>query len=246
MKKLKKIIIYILFIIIIFTLLLYFINDKNNNILTKNIKNLSANISKIIYYPLYFNNSKNYIKDENIVLKKEIQELKEELELKNTDKKLINASVIKRSTSFFYNILTIDKGEKDNIKKNNIVFNKYGVIGYIIKTTKTSSDVKLLTSKNINLSVMFNYNNNYYYGIIDNYNIKNNELYLKNVIGDFDNIKDIDVVTSGLSLNEEKGLLIGKIKKIKKEQYGLSNTVVVTPSVNFNKLNYVSIEVNDE
>ena len=76
--------------------------------------------------------------------------------------------------------------------------------------------------------------------------IKKNELYLKNVIGDFNDIKNIDVVTSGLSLNEEKGLLVGKIKKVKKEEYGLSNEIIITPSVDFNNINYVSIEVYDE
>ena len=245
MKKIKNLILYLIIIVVIFLSLFYFVND-NSFLLNNPFKDLTANISKIIYYPVYFNNNKNYVKDENKVLKNEIKELKEELKLNEKKKKIINASIIKRSTSYFYNIVTINKGKKDNIKKNNIIFNNYGVIGYVIKVNNTSSDVKLLTSKNINLSVMFNYNDKYYYGLIEKYNIKKNELYLKNVIGDFNDIKNIDVVTSGLSLNEEKGLLVGKIKKVKKEEYGLSNEIIITPSVDFNNINYVSIEVYDE
>lgn len=248
-RKIKTFIIYFIFIIIIFLSLFFVINDKNNNNkITKKVKELSNSISKIIYYPVYFNKKNNLIIDEeNKVLRDEIKEYKKTLKIKEnlTDRKLENAVVIKRSTSYFYNIITINKGEKNNIKIGNLAINNDGVIGTVIKVNKNSSDIKLLTSKNKNnyLSVMFKYENNYYYGLIDNYDIKKNELHIKNVIGDFNDMKDIEVYTSGLTNNSAKGLLIGKIKSYSKDQYGISNNIYVTPTVNFNNLNIVTIIV---
>ena len=248
-KKIKYFLLYFVFILILFISIFYVMNDNNNNnMITKNLKGLSASISEIIYYPAYSNKKQDLvINEENKILRKEIEEYKKALELNEslTDRKLVNASVIKRSTSYFYNTITINKGEKNNIKKGNLVINNNGVVGQVIKVNKNSSDIKLLTSKNKNnyLSVMFKYEDNYYYGLIDNYDIKKNELHLKNVIGDFNNINNLEVYTSGLTDNSSKGLLIGKIKSYKKEEYGISNDIYVTPSVNFNNLNVVSVIV---
>ena len=68
-----------------------------------------------------------------------------------------------------------------------------------------------------------------------------NELYLENVIGDFNNINEIDVVTSGLSGNIPSGILIGKIKGLEKDEFNLSNTIIITPSADFNDINLVRV-----
>lgn len=250
-KKIFKIIfISILIIIIIASLLLYFLKDNRRaNIVFNLTKDLSANISKIISIPYNRVDVKNVdlSSEINKDYEKEIEELKKTLELNSTmsDKVLINSRVIKRSTSYWYNIITIDKGSKDNIKVGEAVINSSGLIGKVIKVNKYSSDIKLLTAKNNDnyISAVFYIEDVPYYGLIDEYNIKNNELYLKNVIGDLnkENIKDINVMTSGLSDSFSSGLLIGKIKEIKKETYGISNTIVIEPSANFNNLKIVTV-----
>ena len=97
------------------------------------------------------------------------------------------------------------------------------------------------------ISAVFYLNDTAYYGLIDEYDLEKNELYLKNVIGDFN--KDIigtSVITSGLSDSFSKGLLIGKIKDIKKDTYGISNIMVIKPAANFNNLNVVTVVVGDK
>ena len=257
MKKKKnnkiKITVLSLFIVIIFTLFYIFINDKDkNNILFNNMKDISADISGLISFS---NNKKDFskdlIKEINNDYKKEIDELKKILELNtlNSNKEFINATVIKRSTNYWYNLISIDKGSADGIKNGCLVINKDGLIGKIIKVNKKSSDIKLITSPNEenHLSVMFNYENKFYYGLIDKYDYQNNKLIIKNVIGDFnkEKIKDINVTTSGLNDAYTSGLLIGKIISINKDHFGISNEITIIPTVDFNNLDIVSVVVGD-
>lgn len=247
-NKYLKCSIYIVCIIIFIFLLFLFIND-DNKIILKKIKSGNDFVSKIIYYPIYKNNKKTDMKNaENKVLRKEIEELKKELKLKKTltDKKIISANTIRRSSSYWYNTITIDIGKKENVKKGNLVINNSGVLGHIIRVNKNSSEVKLLTTKKQNnyISVMFIFDNKEYYGFIDKYNVLKNEFHLKNVVGDFDKLENVNVYTSGLSKNNVKGILIGKIKKYKKTNYGISNDIYITPSANFNNINVVEVLIN--
>lgn len=254
-KRKKKIIIFIIALAGIFSLFYYFINDNvKNNFLLSSINDLSANISNIT--SISFIKRDNYINDVKKELnndyEKEIKKLKETLDLNtlNSDKKLINATVIKRSSDYWYNLVTIDKGSKDKIKKGYAVINANGLVGKVINVNKHSSDVKLLISLNSDdfISSSFNYENNEYYGLIDKYDVIKNELIIKNVLGEFDKekIKNINVTTSGLSDSFSSGLLIGKIKEITKDDFGLSNTIIVKPTVNFESLDIVSVVVGDK
>ncbi len=205
-KKEKKILIIILIIIIVFLLLYFFINDKEkNNFLFNSLKDLTADISKVTVINNKDDLNKEITKEINKDYQNEIGELKKTLNLNtvNSDKEFINATVIKRSTKYWYDVLTIDKGKKDGIKKGDAVINSEGLIGKVIKVNNKSSDIKLIISSTRDnyISAAFTYEENVYYGIIDKYDTNKNELILKDVIGDFDKdkVKNINVVTSGLS-----------------------------------------------
>lgn len=253
-KRVFKIFLTLTTLLIIFISLFYFVNDKNNNFLFKTLKDVGNFTMELANFPYNSVKSKDEIKSVNLVeaenhtLRVEIEKYKKELDLKNslTDKKSVSATIIKRSTTYWYNIVTIDKGEKDGIKEGNAVINSSGLIGKIIKVNKNSADIKLLTSKTSNdyISAMFTYENKVYYGLIDNYDVKTNELHLKNVIGEFkDNATGLNVVTSGLSDSFSSGLLVGKIKRINKDNYGISNDIYVSPSADFNDITIVSVIV---
>ena len=249
-KKYKgKILLIIIFIIIIFSLFYFFINDKNkNNHITNGLKDITSFISKITTFSFLKDNNynKDLINEINNDYKNEIKNLKDVLELNklNSDKKLINSIVIKRSLNDYYNIITIDKGSKDGIKEGQAVINKNGLIGTVLNVNKSSSDVKLITALNNNyISAKFNYDGKDYYGIINKYDNKTNKLTLINIIGDINKEKIINtnVVTSGLTDNIQSGLLIGKINNIKKDTLGISYIIEIELSININNINIVSV-----
>ena len=250
-KKYKsKIIVILLFLVIIFTLFYFLINDKEkDNFITNTLKDITSYISKITSFSFLkdTNYNKDLVKELNNSYKKEIESLKETLNLNktNSDKTLINAVVTKRSLNYYYDIITIDKGKKNGIKLGNTVINNNGLLGVVIKVNNYSSEVKLLTSLNKEnyISSSFNYENKDYFGIIKDYDYKNNILTMTSVIGDFNKDKLIgnNVVTSIVSEKIVSGVLIGKIKDINKDTFGISYIISLTPSVNFNYIDVVTV-----
>ena len=243
-KKYKYKILFICLIgIVIIISLFIFIND--NNSVLDNLKKVSANIFYKENNNILSNNVlENEIKD----LNKEINELKEinDIDSLLTDKRVINASIIKRSPNYWYDIITINKGSKNGVKRGDGVISNNGLIGEVIIANNNTSEVRLICNTSNNyLSSKFNYNDIDYYGIIKKYNLITNELYMENVVGDIDNVIGLDVITSGLSSNIPSGLLIGKIKDIEIDKYNLSHTIIIEPSANFNDINIVRVVGND-
>ena len=235
--KRNRIFIYIVLILLL-SILLYYVLTNNTSL--DKLKGLSASV-----FIKKNNNSKELVNAEIKDLNKEIEELKRinKLDSVLTDKVIINASVTKRSMPYWHNIITINKGKKDKIKKGYAVINNEGLVGEVFIVNNNSSEVRLITKQDNNyISGKFNYKNKDYYGIIKRYNVLTNELYLENVIGDFNKeIIDLNVVTSGLSSNMPSGILIGKISEIKHDKYNLSNTIKIKISADINDLNIVKV-----
>ena len=61
-----------------------------------------------------------------------------------------------------------------------------------------------------------------------------------------DDIKGINVVTSGLSSNIPSGLYIGSIKRIKKDKYNLSNVIIINLGADINDLTIVKVVGNND
>ncbi len=155
-KKTKKIIITSI-VIIIFLLSLSLLLPKNNYINKSLIKDIPIMLNKIIMYPFTalndeknINHNESYIIQKNVneSLEKEIQELKEALELNKTLTEYIpiNATILSRNKSYWYNTITIDKGKKDGITEDMAVITSKGLIGKISSVSHTSSEVKLIIS----------------------------------------------------------------------------------------------------
>ena len=235
MKKKRKRTKYIVFLIII-TIFILINNISELTIL----KNLSASIFYVSNDTKYNIDNSGEIND----LKTEIEDLKKELKLDNvlSDKKVIYASIIKRSPNYWYDIITINKGYKDGVEKGDAILDNNSLVGEVVIVNKRTSEVKLISNNSKNyISAKFNYNGKDYYGIIKKYSILKNEFYLENVIGDFKDIKGINVVTSGLSNNMPSGLLIGQIKEIKSDKYNLSYNIVLSPNTDFNDIRIVKV-----
>ncbi|MGR3741979.1 rod shape-determining protein MreC [Companilactobacillus sp. DQM5] len=179
-------------------------------------------------------------------VKNENKDLKKQLKLYNTltDYSKINASVISRSPSDWQEYLVINRGSNQGIKKNMPVMSGSGLIGRIADVNKTNSKVELISSENSSsnkfaaevLSDTLNIN-----GIITKYDSNSNLLEL----GQVNSIKDVKpgqkIVTSGLGGITPKGLFIGTVANVKKDDYGLSNVIYVKPATDLTKFTVVTV-----
>ena len=178
-------------------------------------------------------------------LEGEIDNLKEALELNDTitDYKEINAEVVNRNVGAWYNTLNINKGSKSGIKEGMAVVVNKGLIGKVINVGNFTSTVKLLSTDELSnkISVKIEQDDKSIYGLLVSYNKKKN-IYLIEGISDNTEIKNgSKVVTTGLSEIFPSGILIGEVKNVTKDKYDLARAVEVTPSVNFNDINIVTV-----
>ncbi len=264
------ILIIIVIVIIVLSILSFVVNDSRNlTFIEGGTKNIFVNFQKMIYSPFRYIENKIYerknikkiydnyqldmeklskailLEEENKELKKEIEALKNQLNLNDilTEYEIINATVINRNVGTWYNTLTIDKGSKQGITNNMAVIINEGLIGKTIKTTKYSSEVKLLTTSDINskISVAVETDNNFTYGLLTGYDYQNNLLLIDGIIDSLIIEKGDIVITSGLSNIFPNGILVGTVYGITNGEFGLSKTIQVVPSVNFNNIRFVSI-----
>lgn len=235
------------------------ISDKRKPMFfEKTIKDSVLFINQTISYPFKIlkNNQKkelsqiekklkNNYQSELDNLKKQVNELKKELKLQNIsgEYSYINASVINRNLGFWYNSVTIDKGSKEGIKENMAVVSSDGLIGKVIKTTRYTSTVKLLTSDDVNnkVSVQIKLNDKYLYGILSSFDVENNEYVIEGVTGTNEIKKGILVSTTGMGDIFPSGILIGEVSSVSKDNFDLEYVIKVKPSINVNNFEFVKV-----
>lgn len=192
------------------------------------------------------------VKVRDQTLAKENKQLKAELKLKNslTDYSTVSAAVMSRTPSSWQQQLVINKGQTSGIKKNMPVLSGGGLIGRVAEVNKTNSKVELLsdTSESSNrFSIVINgTDGKSVNGIITGYNARTNELIMGQVTSTAKLKKGAKVVTNGMGGITPKGLYVGKVSRIGKDDYGLAKKVYIKPATNFNEINIVTVaELND-
>lgn len=192
------------------------------------------------------------VKVRDQTLAKENKQLKAELKLKNslTDYSTVSAAVMSRTPSSWQQQLVINKGQTSGIKKNMPVLSGGGLIGRVAEVNKTNSKVELLsdTSESSNrFSIVINgTDGKSVNGIVTGYNARTNELIMGQVTSTAKIKKGAKVVTNGMGGITPKGLYVGKVSRIGKDDYGLAKKVYIKPATNFNEINIVTVaELND-
>ena len=201
--------------------------NKNNNILETSIDRIDS------------------IEAENIELRRQLETLKEELNINYTlsDYEYLNATVVSRNVGYWHNKITINKGTYNGVEKDMVVISSKGLIGKVIKTSTFTSDVRLITTSDTSnkISVHISNGDNNLYGLINSYDYNKNVLELEGI----SNTKDVNigdyVYTSGLGGVFPTGILIGIVEEITTDSYELAKIIKVKPSADFNDINYVSI-----
>lgn len=185
----------------------------------------------------------------NISLKEEIAELKKLTDIKIvlSEFKNVNATIISRNREYWFNTLTIDKGSVDGIKEDYAVIDSNGLIGRIEKVRNHTSDIKLITSNDINnkISVVIKSDNKDIYGITSGYDTIDN--YLNITIFSHDEIKKESMVyTTGMGGVFPSGILIGKVDYTKKDSDEVTLIAKVFLSSNIKGDKYVSVLKREE
>lgn len=147
----------------------------------------------------------------------------------------IPAQVIGRDPSNWSNSIIISKGSANGIKDNMAVMSTRGIVGRIAEVGKNSSKVLLITDPDLKVGVMISRNRQG--GIM--LGIPGNRCKIVYIALDSDAKVGDKVITAGLGSAFPKGILIGEIEKIGKEEGRLYKYAIVRPSQDLSKLEEV-------
>ena len=254
-RKKKKIIITCIVIFVSFFLLFYSLSSTRKlSAVESFLKDAAVSIQKIVMMPFTSLNAEkdedateSYViqKNINVHLEEEIEQLRKALDLNQTltGYEVVNATVINRNRSYWYQTLTIDKGKKAGLADNMVVITKDGLIGKLQKVTNYSSEVKLITANDINnkVSVSIATTDGETDAILSGYNQEEGLVEISSVDSQVPiQVGDV-VTTSGLGGMFPRGIYIGTVEKIESDKYGLSKTLGVKTTQNFNNIHYVTV-----
>lgn len=254
-KKKKKFIIIIIVIIVAFFILFYSLSSNRKlSVLESFFKDVATIVMKGVMLPFTSLNAdkdtnltESYViqKNLNVHLEEEIEQLRDTLDLNQTltGYDIVNATVITRNRSYWYQTLTIDKGSNDGLKKNMVAITKDGLIGKIQNVTNYSSEIKLITANDVNnkVSVSIATTTGETTAILSGYNKENNLVLISGVDSRVDINKGDIVTTSGLGGMFPRGIYIGEVEQVTNDKYGLSKTLGVKTTQNFNNIHYVTV-----
>ena len=139
----------------------------------------------------------------------------------------ITASIIANSASAWFQTCSIDKGSADGVRKGMSVVTPLGVVGRVVDVTARSAKVLLLTDANSGIDVMVQRTRAR--GIVSG-SLENGTVlkYVKRT-------EDVQVgdrlITSGLDGVFLKGLMVGTVSKVRKQNLGLFQTIEVMPAI---------------
>ena len=260
--------------IIIFCLIVGFIvnvvvTDRELTIFEKAIKDSVLTVQKILGYPIEFITNKidenkekdkmyeeyqklqqevvdnNHYKIENDELKKQLEEMKELLNINDTlaDYTELNAVVINRDLGYWYDTITINKGEHDGVTIGMPAVVGEGLIGKVISTTTFNSTIRLITATDVvdKISVKIQNGNKYVYGILSSYDSETKTHIIEGISQTEEIENGAIVTTTGMGDIFPAGVMIGKITGVRTDTFDLSNVLEMKSEVDFDNINYVTL-----
>ncbi len=155
----------------------------------------------------------------------------------NVGPETVAAQVIGRDSTNWYRGVVLNKGKRDGIHTEMGVITQAGVVGRVVKTTPVSSVVLLITDPNNAVTGLIQRTRDE--GIVSG--TSQGGVRMK-YIPLLSNARERDiVVTSGLTGEFPKGLMIGSITRVEKAADDLFQSAEILPAADFSKLEEVLV-----
>lgn len=192
---------------------------------------------------------------ENTVLKKQISRLESDLttmeEIRKENlrlKRLLNfsdegshqkimAQVVGWDSANEFKVIRLNKGSSSGIKPMSPVITDHGLVGYVYRVTENYADVLTILDQNNRVDVVVERTRTH--GIVEG--VFNFKCALKYVMRNEPVEVGDKLITAGVGGIYPKGLKVGMITGITKESFGMTLSIEVVPSVDFDKLEEVIV-----
>ncbi len=146
------------------------------------------------------------------------------------------ARVIAEDASTWFRTIMIDKGNEQGVIEGMPVVVAEGVVGRVVRSSPRFSRVLLITDASSAIASLLQ--DNRARGVCRG---QGDQLVFDFVLRQEDVSIGDRVVTSGMGGVFPKGLVVGNVKSVDRQEFGLFQTIAVTPSVDFSHLEEVLI-----
>lgn len=159
---------------------------------------------------------------------------------KDLDSKKVLAQVVSWDAASEFKVLRINKGSANGLKLMAPVITMTGLVGYVYRVGRNYSDILTILDQNNRVDVIVTRTRTH--GIVEGRSdficrMKYVSRTEKLEIGD-------EVITAGLGEIYPKGVRVGTVTQIDKKNYGITQKIELTPSVDFHKLEEVIVLVS--
>lgn len=177
--------------------------------------------------------------------REKIKELKEALNLKDQfeDYDFAGANVIGKDMGNWFNVFRIDVGKKDGVHNDYpVVTGNKGLVGRIAVSDLTSSKVISIIDEDSVVSGWISKPQGGPVIVRGDFDLKDKGLLrMDRIPVDVDVAVNDVIETSGLGGIYPKGIVIGKVKEVKKTNSELSRYAIIEPAVDFKRLEEVFV-----
>jgi rod shape-determining protein MreC len=141
--------------------------------------------------------------------------------------KVIAARVIAKSPDNWSSLVIIDKGAYQGIRRGFVAINYLGLVGRVIETTEKTSKVILINDPSLSVSSLVQRSR--WEGSVSG--SLSGSLVMRYLPLESDIKVSDQIITSGLTDNYHKGIIIGTVVAVGEEFSGLSRYAIVKPAV---------------
>jgi rod shape-determining protein MreC len=160
---------------------------------------------------------------------------------KRTSYKVISATVIGRSLESWSSIVILGKGRHNGIRKGMVAINYLGLAGRVVEADAFTSKIMLVSDPNLSVSAIIQRSRQE--GLVSG--TLGGSLVMRYLPKDADVQKGDIIITSGLTSNYPKGLVIGIVTDKGEEFSGLSVYAIIKPAVDLNSIEELLLIIPD-
>lgn len=154
-----------------------------------------------------------------------------------TGGRAIGARVIGRDTSQWFAVIVVDRGSRDGVRRNDPVVAAEGLVGRVLTVSPTTSQVLLITDARSAVGVVLQQSREA--GVIEG--LGQSTVRLKYLSRSKEVPIGAVVITSGLTGLFPRGLPVGTVVSLVREQGAIYQEATVAPTVNLDHLEEVLI-----
>jgi rod shape-determining protein MreC len=199
--------------------------SKENNVLKKQISRLESDLTTM-----------EEVRKENLRLKRLLSYSDE------MSHQRVMAQVVGWDSANEFKVIRLNKGKNHGIKVMAPVITDHGLVGYVYRVTDNYSDVLTILDQNNRVDVMIERTRTH--GIVEG--VFNFKCALKYIMRNEPVEVGDKLITAGVGGIYPKGIKVGMITDITKENFGMTLSIEVIPSVDFDKLEEVLVLIPTE